>query len=555
MKKLLALLVLLAFPVQAATTGAIVNPTLQYSDGTNSQVFVVSNPATTGYDYQLNHGCSYCSFTSQFAATGPNPITVGGTPRSGDVVGINITYNSTAYTPRYTVMSGDTTSTIAAGIASSIVTAMSIPSSAVNSTAYFNLFYPGAGSVSGYSSFLSGGATETLTINTSIPTWLEVAPALTLGRMVPGRNGQNGDLIGMFSVVSNDSSTPNLVHNAFQAVTLLSNASPGSLDVTEQLETPNENIQWNGSGMIIQSPSCTPTGGFLGDGKINVCGGYYVNGVAVGGSGSTYTAGTGLSLASNVFAMANNTPNTIAGYNGSGVFTQYGIGSGLAISGSNITATGGGSGGSGALLNMQVFTSGGTYTPTTGTSHVAVYCQGGGGGGGGTGTGSPGSGSTGSTTSLGALCSSLGGIGGMYGTNSGTCCKGGWRTSTTSAGTIVLQGSAGLSGGAQSAVEGGNGGAGIFGTGSSPGGLNNGTTACSAAGINSGAGGSGAGSGTSGVNNAGGGEAGDLTFYYGAISGTPTVTIGAGGAGGSAGTSGNSGCSGGSGIVIIYEYQ
>lgn len=119
----------------------------------------------------------------------------------------------------------------------------------------------------------------------------------------------------------------------------------------------------------------------------------------------------------------------------------------------NITATGTITGFSGRLLGVQSFTSGGTYTPTSGTGRVIIECVGGGGGGGGTaatstgqsaigqagssgsyarvywtspssqtvtigaaGTAASGSaGGNGGTTSLGSIVSCPGGIGGSLG--------------------------------------------------------------------------------------------------------------------------------------------
>jgi hypothetical protein len=206
------------------------------------------------------------------------------------------------------------------------------------------------------------------------------------------------------------------------------------------------------------------------------------------------------------------------------------------------------------LLNMQVFTSSGTYTPTTGTSAILVIAQGGGGGGGGTGGSGVSNGGTGGTTSFGALLVCGGGTGGVAGTNTAT--GSGGAGGTTSAGTLQLAGSAGgastIGGGSGNGV-GGNGGAGFFGTGAGSGGCD-GITSGTAAGTNTGAGGGGSSPPTSTYYAGGGGGAGGFGMYFTSSVSSQTVTIGAAGAAGPNGSGGFAGSAGGSGVLIILEF-
>ncbi len=209
----------------------------------------------------------------------------------------------------------------------------------------------------------------------------------------------------------------------------------------------------------------------------------------------------------------------------------------------------------GRLLNVQVFTASGTYTPTVGTN--SIICEGiaGGGGGGGTGTSGAASGGTGGTTSLGSLLSCAGGAGGSTGVTGSTIGTGGAGGAVSTA-TMKLPGSAGENGEAtySQSGTGGRGGSGLGGSGSGLGGAGN--SAGGTAGTNTGAGGGGGGAGGISTNSGGGGGAGGQGKTYATgITGTYTVTIGAGGTAGSAGTSGFAGGTGGSGQIIVYEYS
>ena len=199
----------------------------------------------------------------------------------------------------------------------------------------------------------------------------------------------------------------------------------------------------------------------------------------------------------------------------------------------------------GRLLNIQTFTSTGTYTPTTGTNTIKAFVQGGGGGGGGSG----GNGGGGAPSSIGTLCIAAGG---GAGGGAGNYTPGAGGTVSGSSVLQALTGSDGGAGGHVSFGQGGNGGPGIFGTGSGYGGTSNSlaTVNPAAGAANTGAGGGGA--VNNGAEGGSGGGAGGLGIYYGPTTGTSSITIGAGG---SAGSGSAPGANGGSGIVIIEEYS
>jgi hypothetical protein len=201
----------------------------------------------------------------------------------------------------------------------------------------------------------------------------------------------------------------------------------------------------------------------------------------------------------------------------------------------------------GRLLNLQYFTATGTYTPTAGVTTALVIVIGGGGGGGGAGTGSPGAGGNGGASSYGSAVAASGALGG--GASNGIGGAGGAVT----AGTIQWTGSGGAATTTLINLPGGNGGSGIFGTGAG----NSGQIGSVGqnGGINTGAGGGGAGGGATYAAGAGGGGGGVAMSYITGISGTVSITVGAGGSAGSAGTGGNAGGSGGKGAVIIIEFS
>lgn len=233
----------------------------------------------------------------------------------------------------------------------------------------------------------------------------------------------------------------------------------------------------------------------------------------------------------------------------------------------NLSASGTVTGFIGRLLNVQVFTSSGTYTPTTGTASIIVDAVGGGGGGGGTGaTGAgqsaAGSGGGGGSYARVLITSGFSGAAvtiGAAGTAATAGANPGGAGGTTSFGTFVScpGGNGGLQGAASSAIGAGGqtlGGAAptiagastIF---ASPGWASSayallvslGAAQVSGGGANSpwGVGGAATASGS------------------GSTAGKPGTGNGSGGSGANAGASqaGQAGAAGTAGIVIVYEYS
>ena len=221
-----------------------------------------------------------------------------------------------------------------------------------------------------------------------------------------------------------------------------------------------------------------------------------------------------------------------------------------------------GGGANTGLLNIQTFTSSGTYTPTAGMANCIIQCIGGGGAGGGAATGTGGScGAGGGSGSFSQSYVSAATIGGSQTVTIGTGGTGssaatGGAGNDTSVGSIVIGkgGSGGLTSGAAATVtklaQGGNGG--IAGTGNlafpgTPGQTGVAITSVSGATIS--------GSGGSSIF---GGGAPSVSVQTGNAAGTNAVAnTGGGGSGGSFSNSGGSvaGGNGGSGIIIIYEYS
>lgn len=216
----------------------------------------------------------------------------------------------------------------------------------------------------------------------------------------------------------------------------------------------------------------------------------------------------------------------------------------------------------GLSINVQVFTSSGTYTPTAGMLYCIVECQGGGGGGGGAaatgastvaaggggggggyarktvsaatigasqtvtigaggtaGSSSGGNGGNGGTTSLGAIVSAAGGLGGAGGAAGTNCFSGGGGPSTGSGGDVNSYGT------------GGGWGWGTFATLSAMG-------------------------GTGGASALGGGAQSVIANGSGGSPGQGGGPYGGGGSGASLSTSqsGGEGGAGGAGIMLITEY-
>lgn len=215
-------------------------------------------------------------------------------------------------------------------------------------------------------------------------------------------------------------------------------------------------------------------------------------------------------------------------------------------------------------ITVQIFTSSGTYTPTSGMKYCTIECVGGGGGGGGTNT----TGSTGSSVGgggggggyarktvsssiIGASQTVTVGSGGNAGSTGG---GNGGSGNSSSVGSICIAGggSGGAGGGnnsitASNYISGGAGGAGSVGDILAGGGI--GGTAMGA--ISTGV----AASGVGGNSIFGGG--GEAQFGTSSASGNPGTNYGGGGGGGTTGpnNSGVTGGAGASGIVIITEFS
>lgn len=198
----------------------------------------------------------------------------------------------------------------------------------------------------------------------------------------------------------------------------------------------------------------------------------------------------------------------------------------------------------GRLLNVQVFTSSGTYTRTSGATQAIVIAVGGGGGGGGVG----GAGGTGGTTSFGSHVTAVGGSGGAG--SSGSNGSGGAGGTGGTGATIAIPGQGGTAGySGYQGLGGGQGGA-----------RSQVSSSGNIAGASGSRGGGGAGhkydAGCAGSFGGGGGGQGETAIDYisAGLNATETVTIGAGGA---AGDSGGvvAGGAGGAGYIIVYEYS
>lgn len=204
-------------------------------------------------------------------------------------------------------------------------------------------------------------------------------------------------------------------------------------------------------------------------------------------------------------------------------------------------------------VDIQYFTSSGTWTQPTGTKLVEVIVVGGGGSGGGAGS-SANNGANGGTSSFGSHCSASGG------TKAGTALSGG------GAGTVTVGGAGGIGSGGDLNIRGGGGSAGSLTAATSQ--------VAGGAGGNSFIGGGGAGgndaNGSSGTHGGGGGGGStDSTSQYAAGGGggaggtaiktitsglgvTETVTVGSGGA---ADNQTSDGAAGAAGIVIVKSYR
>ena len=189
----------------------------------------------------------------------------------------------------------------------------------------------------------------------------------------------------------------------------------------------------------------------------------------------------------------------------------------------------GGGGGGGGLLDVQYFTSSGTWNKPADTTKIEVICVGGGGAGGVDGTGG-GRAPDGSDTSFGTLCIADAGVGGLnglttYGAEGG---RGGNDFNCT--GDFSVNGGYGEYG-----YDGAKGGTSYFGGIEAPG--------CGGSGVrvrNS--------TGTATTTGGGGGAGAMSTIFAAYTGGSQTVTIGSGGSSGSGASDGNDGA------VIVKSY-
>ena len=336
-----------------------------------------------------------------------------------------------------------------------------------------------------------------------------------------GAGGRTWDLVGGLPGVNNSQFS---VYDVTAAATRLTIDSSGNVGIGTS--SPNSLLELNKASGAS-------------DIRLSVAGTLY---------GTAYASSSDMTINS-VTAIplklgTNNTERFQIGSSG-----QLGIGgANYGTSGQVLTSNGSGSapswqaagGSTGALKNVQVFTSSGTYTRTSGVTTAVVVAVGGGGGGkGATALGGGGNGGNGGTTSFGSHVTAAGGTGATgYGGGAG-------GTGGTGA-TIAIKGQGGGAGGPFFS------GVGFGGQGGGQGGGQAVSNATGVAGVRGG-GGSGAGvyAPCAGENGNGGGGQGETCIKYSTTVGaTETVTIGAGG---TAGT--NGGGAGGAGYIIVYEYS
>jgi len=229
----------------------------------------------------------------------------------------------------------------------------------------------------------------------------------------------------------------------------------------------------------------------------------------------------------------------LAGRGSSGNITAIALGSGLSMSGNTLNGIAGIS-----QLVPQIFTSNGTYTPTSGMKYCIVELCGGGGGS----AGSASSGGNGGTTNFGSIFSATGGAG-----NTGTAVSGG----SGSGGDVNWSGDLGLVGsgsgsGPSTLVVAYAGGASRYGTGGAGRISGPAATVSGIVGTGFGAGGGGPTtiSGTALGAGAGGGSARKIVSAA-TVGASQAITVGAGG---TAGTGSPAGAAGTGGIVIITEF-
>lgn len=383
----------------------------------------------------------------------------------------------------------------------------------------------------------------------------------------------NGTLVtsstGVPSILAGPGTTGNVLQSNAAAAPSFSTATyPSTVTVSTILYGSASNVVSGlataNNGTLVTSNTGVPSV-LAGPGTT---GNVFQSNAAAAPSFSTATYPSTTTINQVLYSSANNTVAGItAANNGTMISGTTGVPSWLAngTTGQVLTATTGSppswaANAAFTSINVQVFTSTGTYTPTSGMKYCIIECVGGGGGGG-------------ATTATGAATVSTGGGGG----------SGGYSRKFASAATIgvsqaVTIGAAGTAG----ATSGGNGGAGgttslgaICNAGGGNGGAGSGAVAFAISGGGGGAtsgtgdvvaagycGGLGIGNGTGGLGGSGFGASsafgGGATGIYGTGAGAGNVGVnyGAGGSGGQTGNNGAAvaGGAGSKGVVVVTEY-
>lgn len=235
-------------------------------------------------------------------------VTVGGSATPTDVVGLNWQVASVTYNIRYTVQSGDTTSTIASNLASCInaggTTHCTVTSgflaallafhdangfgykpTAGASGAKIAFDQPWASSGNSVSTSLSGGATETLTLTGG--NILDNGPYMGTMRFVPGRTPVAGDQLGPFYFGGQSTANSGLdtqYASVIPRVLVQDNSNPqGELILatsdsgSAKLNNPKVYV---GSGIVfadLAGANC----GYAGLGWVRTCGVNYVSSTVV----------------------------------------------------------------------------------------------------------------------------------------------------------------------------------------------------------------------------------------------------------------------------------
>lgn len=190
-------------------------------------------------DIQADHYILFSYDASQI-----NSWTVGGSATAGDIVGFTWTVSGVAYNVRYTVKVADTLILVAAGIANAISTNTPLlnallayhtsdgigympRAAAIGAIVVFDA--PWAASGNSVIGFLSGGATETLTKNTTDQ--LDNGPYFNAGRYVAGRAPQINDELGAYFFASQSGASTNIDSTVGAVRAMVLSVSPLNVEV------------------------------------------------------------------------------------------------------------------------------------------------------------------------------------------------------------------------------------------------------------------------------------------------------------------------------------